>query len=218
MLIFDDFIYISNALASSHYIIKLDLDLHLINYLSVNVNFFSIAYDSCNNRLLGLWKSEDTNGIPVIGINIYNLNLRKLSEMNTTTINNNVKNLIGSSLELFFFMNKLYISAVDDASNRYIIVTDNDGHYITTYFLIKNSPIYPIKTISFDHFGNFLYTNIDQICLFKTALNKTTSCKEILDLNQNTHYFWLQPLYAKIDQSGRLVAINSLGKKIQFYY
>ena len=111
MLIFDDFIYISNALASSHYILKLDLDLHLINYLSVNVNFFSIAYDSCNNRLLGLWKSEDTNGIPVIGINIYNLNLRKLSEMNTTTINNNVKNLIGSSLELFFFMNKLYISA-----------------------------------------------------------------------------------------------------------
>jgi hypothetical protein len=51
-----------------------------------------------------------------------------------------------------------------------------------------------------------------KLCLFEISLNETRNCIENYESSYN------YPLFAQVDQSGRLIAIDSLKKKIKLYY
>jgi hypothetical protein len=214
----DDFIYIGNvfALELGNFFLKLDLNLHIINYQYFRPNtrsLISIAVDLCNKRIFLLW----TSGFSSIHIDVNNLYLRKTSEINTTSIINNAFKFNSQSLAMVYFNSQLYISYVDLDFYHYIMVTHINGEFITKYFLIKTPIIwtnYMIVRESFtvDYFGNILFTSMGKLCLFEISLNETRNCIENYESSYN------YPLFAQVDQSGRLIAIDSLKKKIKLYY
>jgi hypothetical protein len=229
MFIHEEFIYIANVVYYNYYdyslFLKLDFDLNIINYKHfLSWQSISIAFDSCNTRIIFLWTIYNSDKI---FIDIYDLNLRKVSEMDTTTINNKHNNMSQYSTAIVLFNNHLYISYKDQYFYQYIIVSDINGQYITTYSLIQTSISYFMNYFTLDYFGNILYTSMGKLCLFETSLNKTSNCIENLGFNEykkergiNSSYYDVNdyPLYAQLDQSGRLVAIDSFKKKIKLYY
>ncbi len=219
----DEFIYIGNVYFYDYFsftksneflFLKVDFDLRVINYQHFP-QFISIAFDSCNKRIFLLWITGF--GLSAkINIDVYNLNLRKTSEINSTSINSAIvlHNSWWFSAGLGFCKNQLYLSFKDVNYYQSILVTDINGHYITKHVLIQTSFIYLVNCFTFDHFGNILFTIGGQMCLFSTFLNKTRKCTEISQDRLSSNGY---PLYAKVDQSGRLVAIDSMKQKVQFY-
>jgi hypothetical protein len=219
----DKFIYIGNVYFYDYFeyikskdflFLKVDLDLNVINYQHFP-QFISIAFDSCNKRIFLLWIIGF--GLSAkINIDVYNLNIRKTSEINSTLINSAIvlHDILWLSAGLGFFNNQLYISFKDVNYYQSILVTDINGQYITKHVLIQTSLIYLVNSFTFDHFGNILFTTGGQMCLFSTYLNKTKKCTEITQERLSSNVY---PLYAQVDQSGRLVAIDSIKQKVQFY-
>jgi hypothetical protein len=217
IFIYGEFIYIGNIYYSNYYdcwLLKLDFDLHIISY-----QYFSQAisptFDSCKKRILLL---RMMGGNSQINIDVYDVNLRKISEINCTSINSDI-DTYGywlTTASLGFFNNQLYISYLDKNSTQIILVTDINGQYITKHVLIQTSLYYWLNSFTFDHFRNILFTTGSQICLFSTILNN----RKCIDITINdSFYFSLfdYKLYAKVDQSGRLVVIDSFEKKLKFY-
>jgi hypothetical protein len=233
MFINDEFIYIGNCLPSinieDRFFLKLDFDLKIINhhYFPFSRNFF-VAFDSCNKRFFLLWSNMIVESVK-IHLDVYNMYLRKTSEINTTSINNINNHIYADSwftTGLGFFRNQLYISYKNFDLDQYIMVTDINGRYITTYSLILTFVHNFMNPFTFDNFGNILFTSMGQLCLHDTFLNKTKKCivnmdfwtyiiENQIDLLQIMNDY---PLYAQVDQSGRLIAIDSFKKKIKLYY
>jgi hypothetical protein len=176
----DKFIYIGNVYFYDYFeyikskdflFLKVDLDLNVINYQHFP-QFISIAFDSCNKRIFLLWIIGF--GLSAkINIDVYNLNIRKTSEINSTLINSAIvlHDIWWLSAGLGFFNNQLYISFKDVNYYQSILVTDINGRYITKHVLIQTSLIYLVNSFTFDHFGNNLFTTGGQMCLFSTYLN-----------------------------------------------
>jgi hypothetical protein len=224
-----EFIYIGNdcifsfASIETVYVLKLDFNLNIINYHHLQPEqLYSIAFDWCNKRIFLLWTILYYES--KIFIDIYNLYLRKISEINTTSIINNAINKNQRLPGIEFFNNKLYITYKDANNFQYIMVTDINGQYITTYNLIQTLVDSYMGSFTLDNFGNILYTSMGKLCLFDTVLNKTINCTQNKYLNEykNTleYLLWDQdyPLYSKLDQSGRLVTIDSFKHTIQLNY
>jgi hypothetical protein len=234
MFIHDEFIYICNSFLytdyqfeNSYFFLKLDFDLKIVNYHHfMNWYFISMAFDSCEKRIFLLWTKYDFSHNTMesfnfkINIDVYSLYLKKTSEMNTTSINDNAIDLFGLSLAIVYFDNQLYISYKNIFGYQYIMVTDIMGQYIKTFALIETSFHFQMNSFTVDNFGNILFTSMGQLCLFDTSLNITKSCIDNLNFNEyNAIYSFYNdyPLYAQVDQSGRLVAIDSFKQKIQLY-
>jgi hypothetical protein len=224
IFIYDEFIYIGNVYYLDYngyfMFLKVDFNLHIINLVHLPRDIPSI-FDYCNKRILLL----RMGGLPKINIDVYDLNLRKISEINCTSINSaydtNGYGLSNACLGLF--NNQLYISHNDENFTQIIFVTDLNGQYITKYVLIKSRYYDLLNPLTFDHFGNILFTLEGQLCLFSTVLNKIRKCIQIFidhSPSWNSLSYELPheiPLYAQVDLSGRLVVIDSVNKKMQFY-
>ena len=220
----DEFIYIGNVFFSKLidkrptisfdcFFLKVDFDLHIINYQHFT-HLISSTFDSCNKRIFLLWIGKYTK----INIDVYNLSLRKISEINSTSINSAIYIYGYGSVTagLGLFNNQLYISYKDRNYYRSILVTDINGQYITKHVSIKTFAS-SINSLIFDHYGNILFTLEGQLYLFSTFLNMTRKCIE--KTIDPLYYFstFDYPLYAQVDQSGSLVVIDSFEKKVQFY-
>lgn len=216
MFIYEEFIYIANSIDVSKNefsLLKLDFDLNIINYhYRRDVIEFLMAFDSCDKRIFLLWKLIEGH----YQIDVYSWYLRKLYELNTTSI----KSYGGVAVALGLFANQLYIGCrgydFDDLSGYFfILLTDINGQFIKTFRLIQNSQLsYIMNSISFDRFGSILFTLADKLtCLFVISLNVTTcnSCNTCMEV-ENSFLF-----SAKVDQSGRLVTIDPSRQKIQIY-
>jgi hypothetical protein len=157
----------------------------------------------------------DPNG--KINVEVYNLYLRKISEINSTSINSDIDLKIEwmTSGGLGLFKDQLYISYKDMNYYQSILVTDLTGHYITKHVLIQTSIFILLNSFTFDQFGNILFTTEGRVCFFSTFLNKTRNCTEITIDDDLISFDY--PLYSQVDQSGRLVVIDSMKQKIQFY-
>jgi hypothetical protein len=218
IFIHDQFIYIGNFYFDKNYhknlFLKLDFDLNIINYKHF-YNYISTVFDSCRKVFFLLWIKEVEYFKIEINIDVYNVYLRKISEINSTSINSAFDRYIFQPLStvLGSFNNQLYIS-YKDRNNFYesILVTDINGQYITTIALIGIISFQKINSFIFDHFGNILFTR-SQICLFSTFL-KQIKCNE---KTRGYLSFYNDPLFAQMDQSGRLVVIDSMKQKVQFY-
>jgi hypothetical protein len=224
-----EFIYIGNPFIflfgslETMYVLKLDFDLNIINYHQLKPDQSnSIAFDWCNKRIFLLWTILYDES--KIFIDVYNLYLRKISEINTTSIINNAINKNQRLPGIVFFNNKLYITYTGTNNYQYIMVTDINGQYITTHNLIQTSVASYMGSFTLDNFGNILYTSMGKLCLFDTVLNKTINCTQNEYLNEYKstpdYFLWDNdyPLYSKLDQSGRLVTIDSFKHTIQLYY
>jgi hypothetical protein len=213
----DEFIYIGNVFFSNlnSLFLKVDLDLHIINYVAHYTLYISSTFDSCNKRIFLLWVGKDTK----INIDVYNLSLRKISEINSTSINSAIDiypEYWSVRTGLGLFNNQLYIFYKDVNSYQSILVTDINGQYITKHVLIEYFSEL-INPITFDHFGNILFTMEGQLCLFSIFLNMTRKC---IEKTINPLYYFSTfnyPLYAQMDLSGRLVVIDVNYRKMQFY-
>jgi len=234
MFIHDEFIYICNSYQNSdsqlkkfHFFLKLDFNLRIINFHHLMDGYLiSMSFDSCEKRIFLLWTknqlqySRDGFLRNKINIDVYSLYLRKISEMNTNSINDNAITLSGRSPSIVYFNNKLYISYKDDFKFQYIMVTDIKGQYIKTYALMEIFFYFQMNSFTVDNFGNILFTSMGQLCLFDSSLNITKSCIDNLNYNEYNAIFGFSndyPLYAQVDQSGRLVAIDSFKQKIRLY-
>jgi hypothetical protein len=219
IFIYDEFIYIGNVYDIGHYMfLKVDFNLHIINLVHLPRSIPSM-FDYCNKRILLL----RIGGLSKINIDVYDLNLRKLSEINCTSINSayDTNGYWLTNAGLGLFNNQLYISYNDENNILIIFVTDLNGQYITKHVLIKSRYYDLLNPLTFDHFGNILFTIEGQLCLFSTVLNKIRKCILIfIDHSPTWEYYRLPyeiPLYAQVDLSGRLVVIDSINKKMQFY-
>ena len=210
MFIVDDYIYIgSDFVNGGGQLIKTDFDLNIINTISIRKVFcasFSVGYDSCNKRILAM--TVDISNNYEIVINVYNLFLRKTSEMNTTSINSNLKSSYPRLHKMYVYWNQIYIYYVDWSSIfTFILVADLDGQYIKTYNLESYSWV---NSIVFDQYNNMIFTPNGKVCLFDSFINNVT-CSFMAD-----RYF--DYLYANIDQSGRFVTIDPVNGKIEVFY
>jgi hypothetical protein len=226
MFIDDEYIYVGNVFIGDttasgffSFFLKLDNNLNIINYQYFQtVQLISMAFDSCSQRIFVLWTNVYLNSSK-INMDVYNLYLRKISETNTTSINSNLINFNRLSPALVYFDNQLYISYKDEAHYQYIMVTDINGQFIKTYSLIQTSIVAYMYSFTFDHFGNILFTSMGQLCIFETSLNRTINCTEIFRFDEySSQLTYDYPLYAQVDQSGRLIVIDSFKQKIQIYY
>ena len=229
----NSFLYTDNEIEKSFFFLKLDFDLQIINYHHFKKwHLISMSFDLCEKRIVLLrtkyeFKHDRMEDFKFkINLDVYSLYLKKTSEMNTTSINDNAFDLYGLSLAIVYYDNQLFISYKNWFSEyQYIMVTDINGQYIKTYTLIHRSLMetffyFPMNSFTVDNFGNILFTSMGQLCLFDSSLNITKSCIDNLNYNEyNAIYSNMNdyPLYAQVDQSGRLVAIDSFKQKIQLY-
>ena len=216
MFIIDGFIYIGGGIQKS--IMRLSFDLNVVNVIRFNNNIplkFEMAYDSCTNKIFGMHVDNTYK----LTISIYNLYLRKLSDMNVTSINGNIKPLYAYIDTFVIHRNQIFISYLTDNNLGNILVTDINGQYIQTHFLLnyQSSKFWTygiekwITCMMFDQYENILFTSFGQLCLFSSTLN-TTNCGILPFSVSNTF------LYANMDESGRLVFIDQENKKIKFFY
>ena len=223
MFIVDDFIYIGDL---DPVLKKYDLNFELINLVPFPRTWWSsFTYDSCNKRILVLSYCLICVKIS-IRIDIYNLNLRKIAEMNTISINDYFSNY-KAYFSLTYYNNQLFIV---NQMNSFpyelnMLVTDSNGQLIETYQLQDSSvmKIVACPSIVNDRFGNILYAYRNQLCLFNLIKNKTSSCMNLNMIKTMIHYAeenkdYDLTTYLNLDQSGRLVLLNTLSKKILFYF
>jgi hypothetical protein len=224
--IYDEFIYIGNVYYSMIYnefmFLKVDFNLHIFNYIHLLQDIPS-TFDYCNKKIFLIRKG----GLSKINIDVYDLNLRKISEINAIDLDTTM--FISGGLGLF--NNQLYIYYEDMNLTQIILVTDLNGQYITKYVLIQTPFYFYLNPFTFDYFGNILFTTGGKLCLINTFLNKMRKCTQVIiddspylamsyyDYSSSLDYWSTvnYPLYAQVDQSGRLVVIDSFEKKVKFY-
>jgi hypothetical protein len=152
--------------------------------------------------------TDDSNQFE-ININVYNLYLRQISEINTISINSNLKSNYTRWHRMYIYNNKIYIFYADWINIlSYVLVADINGKYINRY---NFGCYFWVNSIAFDPFDNMIFTTNGQICLFDSISNNVTN-------NYPSTYDFFNYQYANIDQSGRLVVINSKYGKIKIYY
>ena len=211
MFIVEDYFYIGTDFVNGGgQLIKADLNLNIINVIAITKVFcasFSVGYDSCNKRILGM--TVDISNKYKIVINVYNLFLRKTSEINTTSINSNLKSNYARLHKIYIVWNRIYIYYVDWSSiSAFILVANINGEYMKTYNLDHYSWI---NSLVIDQYENMIFTPNGKICLFNSILNNVTNCSFLSDTN-------FDYLYTNIDQSGRLVTIDPIKGKISIFY
>ena len=224
MFVVGDFIYIGTNLLH-----KLDLNFKVIRRVSFRVTCsMSHSYDSCNKRILSLGYCPNFNKLY---IHIYNLNLRKISEMNTSSIANYISNgqVVPYSILLSYYNNQIFISYQNNSFpyELYMLVADSNCQLIGIYKLQNSSPEvgYRVAYTSMftrwrwsfinDRFGNILYVNQNQICLFNLTTYITTGCTEAYPISMYDIWWYT---YLNMDQSGRLVLLNARSNKILFFF
>ena len=206
IFIVDDFIYIKSSRFDPR-LKKLDWNLEIINVVPVPVPpkwSVSSTYDSFNKRILVFSNCDE---IP-IHIDVYNLYLRKTSEINTTSISKYFSNAnLWRLSSVSYYNNQMYMLYYQASFSfeRNMFVTDSNGQLIGIYQLKKSNEYLDSFFIN-DYFGNILYTYKNHLCLLNLTTNITIGCTEAYPITW--YIIWLDT-YLNMDQSGRLVLLNN---------